>query len=501
MKIFIIIVLLFISFFLTYYFIIIIKISIVYTHFFYLPIILACLWWKKKGLVVPIFLAGLLIFVPIIYESNIIHIDDIFRAFIFMIIGVVVATLSEKIAKTEVNLKESKEKYKSIIEDIQEGYYEVDLKGNFTFVNESFCEIFEYSRDELMGVNYGKYLDDKTKNELFKVSNKIFRTGKIKNNIQFNFNKKDGEKIFTESSLNLKYDSDGNKIGFSGLIRDISKQKEIERLIDKYNRQLAKEVEDRTKDLKKALDKQKLYLDQILKSSQFKTDFMATMSHELRTPLNAIIGFTDLLLEGAYGSLNDEQLEFVKDIKSSAEYQFGMVKHILDISNIDAEQLTLNVQKFSINNIVEQVRSSLAPSYTKKKLKFELKGLDTEKEIYADPVRFKEILYNIIDNAIKFTIEGKITFIFKEDDEKWIFEIKDTGIGIAREDFDSVFQEFKRGSSNYVLCTEGTGLGLSVTKRLVNLHGGNITFTSKLGVGSTFTFTIHKKLGEKGFSK
>ncbi len=161
----------------------------------------------------------------------------------------------------------------------------------------------------------------------------------------------------------------GNKTLIQFIFQDITEKKKAELLEQQFKEQLEKEVQIRTSELNDALEQQKLYLDQILKSSQFKTQFMSTMSHELRTPLNAIIGFTELLLEGVYGELNDEQLEFVNDIKSSAEHQFDMIKHILDISKIEGGQINLNIQKFSLNNIVNQVKSSLRPLYKKKGLK------------------------------------------------------------------------------------------------------------------------------------
>ena len=136
------------------------------------------------------------------------------------------------------------------------------------------------------------------------------------------------------------------------IFQDISEKKKAELLEERFKEQLENEVKVQTRELNKALEEQKYFLDQIVKSSQFKTEFMSTMSHELRTPLNAIIGFTDLLLEGAYGSMNEEQLEFLKDIKASAEHQFNMIKHILDINKIEAGQLTLSIQKFSLNNII-----------------------------------------------------------------------------------------------------------------------------------------------------
>jgi len=221
------------------------------------------------------------------------------------------------------------------------------------------------------------------------------------------------------------------------------------------------------------------------------------MSHELRTPLNAIIGFTDLLLEGVYGELNDEQNEFMNDIKSSAEHQFDMIKRILDISKIESGQVSLNIQKFSLNSTIEQIRSNLKPLYSIKDLKFKVKGLEEEIFIVADPIRFKEILFNLISNAIKYTIDGRITLLFKEDYYNWIFRIRDTGIGIANKDFPLIFKEFNRVESTYVQSTPGTGLGLSLTKRLIELHGGEISFFSVLGVGTTFTFNLPKKLANR----
>ena len=187
----------------------------------------------------------------------------------------------------------------------------------------------------------------------------------------------------------------------------------------------------------------------------------------------------------------------MNDIKSSAEHQFDMIKRILDISKIESGQVSLNFQKFSLNSTIEQIRSNLKPLYSKKDLKFKVKGLDEEIFIVADPIRFKEILLNLISNAIKFTIDGKITLLFKEDYYNWIFRVRDTGIGIANKDFPLIFKEFNRVESTYVRSTPGTGLGLSLTKRLVELHGGEISFFSVLGVGSTFTFNIPKKLASR----
>jgi len=396
--------------------------------------------------------------------------------------------------KMEIKLRESEKKYRGILENIEEGYYETDLQGNIIFFNNSFVDMIGYSREELLGQNYKKFMDDQTALQTFKGFNYVYETEKSLNDLQFEITRKNGEKRVNQSSVYLIYDSKGNIIGYRGFIRDITEKKRAEELEQKFKEQLENEVQIRTKELIVALEQQKLYLDQIMHSSQVKNEFLATMSHELRTPLNAIIGFTDLLLEGAYGPLNKDQLEFIKDIKSSAEHQFEMVKHILDISKIESGKISLRLQEFSVKNIMEQIISTLKPDYSKKDLKFEINGLKNNKYIVADPIKLKEILLNLLDNAIKYTRKGKITLVFKEDKENWIFKVKDTGIGIEKKDYNIIFDDFKRVDSDYVSSLPGTGLGLSLTKRLVALHGGTISFTSKIDVGSTFLFTIPKSL-------
>lgn len=393
------------------------------------------------------------------------------------------------IQKSGQAIKESEAKYKNILENIQEGYYEIDLNGNFVLFNKALCRILGYSSDELLNLHYEKLMDDNTPNHY-----KLTLENLPKKNIQLRLRRKNNEKIYVETSLDLKFNSNTEKIGYFGILRDISERKKAEKLKKEFREALESEVKVRTQKLNEVLERQKLYMNEILKASNFKSELLSSISHELRTPLNAIIGFTDLLLERSYGKLTEEQNDFLNDIKDSAEHLLELITKILDLSKIEAGQLVLRIQKFSLNNIIEQIKSNLRLLYKKKGLKFKIKGLDTQKEIYADPIKFKEIIYNLLSNAIKYTITGKITFIIQEDKEKWIFKIKDTGIGIAQKDYDLVFKEFKRIDTPYVNSIPGTGLGLSLTKRLVNLHGGVIVFTSKLGVGSTFTFTIPKSL-------
>ena len=395
---------------------------------------------------------------------------------------------------TEQRLAE--ERYRNLFDNSPNAILLINFYGNIVDSNKTVKKLFGYEKDFFIGKSIYEFP------EIFLVDlKKYFKSifsASFKDDfpepIEIQIRTKNDEDIWVEIQASLIKQE--NRMLIQLLFKDITEKKKREFLEEQFKIKLENEVKKRTKELNDALKQQKLYLDQILKSSQFKTEFMATMSHELRTPLNAIIGFAELLLEGVYGPLNKDQEEFIKDIKASAEHQFEMVKHILDISKIESGQVTLNIQKFSLNSIINQVVSSLMPDINKKGLELEIKGLDDEKYIYADPIRFKEILLNLLTNAIKFTMEGQITLVIRETYNDWIFKVKDTGIGIARKDFPLIFKEFKRIDSPYVRSVPGTGLGLSLTKRLVELHGGEISFFSVLGSGSTFTFNIPKKLEE-----
>ena len=393
--------------------------------------------------------------------------------------------------------KLAERKYKVLFENSPNAIFLIDLNGLVIDVNSTVKKLFQLDKTYFLGKNID------TLNEIFPFEvkcyfKKIFKAF-LKNDfpepleIQICIKETDLIWVLIQASV-MKQE---NKTLIQLIFQDISEKKKAEILERKFKEKLEIEVKKRTEELHNTLDQQNLYLDQILKSSQFKTEFMATMSHELRTPLNAIIGFADLLLEGDYGTLNNEQKEFIEDIRSSAHHQYDMIKQILDISKIESGQMVLNIQKFSLNSIVEQILSSFKPLIQNKRIEIIVKGLDSEIKICADPIRFKEIVLNLVSNAIKFTIEGKIIFKFVDSYNQWIFSVSDTGIGIATDDFSIIFKEFKRVDSTYVRSVPGTGLGLSLTKRLVELHQGTISFSSLEGAGSIFTFILPKDLEKK----
>ncbi|MDG6027261.1 MAG: response regulator [Candidatus Brocadia sp.] len=229
-------------------------------------------------------------------------------------------------------------------------------------------------------------------------------------------------------------------------------------------------------------------------ANRAKSEFLANMSHELRTPLNAIIGFAEVLRDKLCGDLNEEQSDFVIDIHSSGQHLLQMINDILDLSKVESGKLELKYEEFELGKAVDAVLITLKGLASKKSLTIETMVHDPGDRLVADPTKFKQILYNLLSNAIKFTPDkGKITLQTtsqKKENNSIEVKVTDTGIGIAPEHYPKIFVEFSQVDSSYSRKYEGTGLGLALTKKLVEMHGGTIGFQSRVGTGSVFFFAL-----------
>ena len=229
-------------------------------------------------------------------------------------------------------------------------------------------------------------------------------------------------------------------------------------------------------------------------ASQSKSEFLANMSHELRTPLNAINGFSDIMQKELFGPLGDSRYkEYVNDILFSGQHLLSLINDILDMSKIEAGKMTLNTEELQINDIIEQVVRIVRGRADENRLKLVFEDKPA-KEIEADPRAVKQVLLNLITNAIKFTPEGGVVKVEVEPKSAGlIIRVTDTGIGISQEDIDRLAQPFEQIDSQHSRQHEGTGLGLALSKSLVELHGGNFNIQSKVGQGTTVTFTLPTK--------
>ena len=267
-----------------------------------------------------------------------------------------------------------------------------------------------------------------------------------------------------------------NRMSFQLLTRTQELQEAKENLED--------EVAQRTAELQQANEA-------LEKASELKSEFLANMSHELRTPLNSIIGFAEVLRDGLSGELNPEQMECILDIHSSGKHLLDMINDVLDLSKIEAGKMELYCEEFSIPAALDGILSIVRDMANKKKLALQINTPDDLPDIYADPVKFKQIMYNLLSNAIKFTPDdGTVIIDTALEKDKFLVSVTDTGIGISPEDQLHLFDQFKQVDSSYARQYEGTGLGLALTKRLVEMHGGEIWVESELGKGSKFSFTL-----------
>jgi signal transduction histidine kinase len=226
-------------------------------------------------------------------------------------------------------------------------------------------------------------------------------------------------------------------------------------------------------------------------ANKHKSDFLANMSHELRTPLNAIIGFSEVLIERMFGEVNEKQAEYLKDIHESGRHLLSLINDILDLSKIEAGRMELELSSFDLPGAVSNAMTLVRERAQRHGIQLGLNMDPRVGEFQADERKVKQILLNLLSNAVKFTPDGgRVDVSAKLDTDKVQIAVKDTGVGIAPEDHAAVFEEFKQVGRDYTRKAEGTGLGLALTKRLVELHGGEISLESTLGKGATFTVKL-----------
>ncbi|HSK36264.1 MAG TPA: ATP-binding protein [Actinomycetota bacterium] len=225
-------------------------------------------------------------------------------------------------------------------------------------------------------------------------------------------------------------------------------------------------------------------------ASRHKSEFLASMSHELRTPLNAVIGFSEVLLERMFGDLNDRQEEYLRDIWSSGKHLLELLNEILDLSKVEAGQMTLEPTEFSLQEALGHGLALVRERAARHGIRLGLEVAPEVGLVRADELRIKQVIVNLLSNAVKFTPDGgRVEVRARTEGSEALVTVADTGTGVAAADRERIFESFQQGGRR-ASTTEGTGLGLTLSKRIVELHGGRIWVESELGVGSTFGFAI-----------
>ncbi|MDH5682283.1 MAG: PAS domain S-box protein, partial [Spirochaetota bacterium] len=369
-------------------------------------------------------------------------------------------------------IKQQEEKYRQLVESMNSGLITTDSEECLTFVNKSFCEMTGYSQHELIGQKKTDYIDfGMEKDELDKaiqmIKNHEFTEDLVG---EITVTKKNGELIYAQCSSTIREDEKGNFIGFADVITDITQRKKTEEAL--------------------IIAKQKAEV-----ANKTKSEFLSNMSHEIRTPMNAILGFTEIL----YGIIKDKtQREYISSIASSGKTLLTLINDILDLSKVEAGKLELNCSLVNPYSIFEDMSLIFSHKIAEKGLSYII-DIDPKlpTALLLDETRVRQVLLNLISNAVKFTENGfiKLTVSYEpcEDDEKklsLLFSVEDTGIGIPQEEIELIFKAFKQSKPRNQSLQSGTGLGLTITKRLIKLMGGEIAVTSELNKGSRFHVII-----------
>ena len=233
---------------------------------------------------------------------------------------------------------------------------------------------------------------------------------------------------------------------------------------------------------------------QIRENSRLKSEFLANMSHELRTPLNAILGYTELIQDSVYGAPPEKMVAVLDRISKNGKHLLGLINDVLDLSKIEAGQLVLALDNYSLKDVVHGVYGAVETLAAAKNLAFKVELAPNLPAGRGDERRLTQVLLNLVGNAIKFTDQGEITIKASAADGAYNLAVRDTGPGISEADQQKLFQEFQQADSSITKSKGGTGLGLAISKRIVEMHGGRIWVESQLGQGSTFSLTLPIKV-------
>ncbi len=233
-------------------------------------------------------------------------------------------------------------------------------------------------------------------------------------------------------------------------------------------------------------------------ASRHKSQFLANMSHELRTPLNAILGYTELILDGIYGEAPEKMRGVLERVQANGKHLLGLINDVLDLSKIEAGQLTLSLSDYSLTNLVQGVYVAVEPLASKKNLALTTKIAPSLPGGHGDERRLAQVLLNLVGNAIKFTDKGEVAIEASLSNGSFRLAVRDSGPGIAAADQAKIFEEFQQVDNTSTREKGGTGLGLAISKRIVEMHGGRISVESQLGKGSTFTIKLPVNAGGEG---
>jgi PAS domain S-box-containing protein len=360
-------------------------------------------------------------------------------------------------------MRKSEARYRALFENAPDGIVIADPQSYYVDANASICRMLGYTREELIGLHARDIVAPAEVPHIEPALSVI--KARSDYHREWQFRRKDGSVFAAEVIATLM--PDGNLLG---MIRDVTERKRSDATLreTEKEKQLAFEA------------------------SRLKSEFLANMSHELRTPLNCIIGFTEFLVDEKPGPLNPKQKEYLTDVHNSSQHLLQLINDVLDLAKVEAGKIELNPETFPLAKAIEGVCAVVKGIAQKKSVAVRWAVAPELASVTLDQQKFKQICFNLLANAVKFTDTGGSVDInaLPRDGGRFEVRVTDTGIGIRKEDMQRLFREFEQLETGTARRFEGTGLGLALTRKLVEFQGGSISAESEHGKGSTFSVIL-----------
>jgi len=392
--------------------------------------------------------------------------------------------------------------YKDIFENANIGIFQSTVDGHYIRANDALAEMYGYDSVEafivtLTNISEQLYVEKGRRDEFIEA---LHTKGQIEN-FESQVYREDGATIWISETARVVPETAGRAAYFEGFVKDITKRKELEAQLRIFNQKLEERVEKRTHELLLEIERRHLTeasLKEALQTAEdaasAKSKFLASMSHELRTPLNAIIGFSDAIQSEVLGPVAPTKYgEYVKIISNSGHHLLELINDILDLSKIESGTVDLSHDAVNPRHILLECLDLIGHRAEEAGVELiEKTAPDIPKAIIGDTRRIKQVFLNLLSNAIKFTPHGGTVAvcISANDPGMLTLRVADTGIGIAKEDIPKVLSEYGQAENGLEHTVEGTGLGLPISKKLVEMHGGRLEMESDLGKGTTVTVTL-----------
>jgi len=384
-------------------------------------------------------------------------------------------------------------KFKTIVDNTRNGVGISTIEGEFIYVNESYAQMHGYTIDEVIGKHYSIFYTKEQLEDVERLKAKILqKVGFYAKEVWHK--RKDGTVFPTLMTAILVRDDKGKPLYTSAVVVDITERKRWEEALQEKNEQLDAQNEELQSQSEELMARGQELIEKARElevASQAKSEFLSQMSHELRTPLNVIIGFSELMLDGVTGKVNEEQKQCLNDILGSSQHLLGLINDILDLSKIEAGKMELKLRNVALRSVIESLRNEMMPIITKRKQSLEVDVEEGLPQVRADKAKIRQVLINLLSNSTKFTPDGGKLRVKVSMENGWCrVSVIDNGIGIKKEDQEMIFEPFSQLDSPLPRESGGTGLGLTIARQIIEKHGGRIWVESEYGEGSRISFTL-----------